>query len=436
MATPTVTPYGMGVRGNDSWATDERPKNWRDMILYLEPNGDAPLTAILAKLSKQSVNDPEFNWWEKTLPTQGGTVTNVYEDAGLANAYDASDDFAAGLNVYVKTAAAVMQEIRPGHQVLLRDVSDSTNDVNAKVTNVVINGANSYATCKLLEADGTGNGDLSNCDRIDVIGSINPEGGLIPQPVSYKPNKLYNYTQIFRTPLSITRTARKTRLRTGDQWREMRREALQLHSVEMEKALIYGIRTENTGDNGEPERTTWGLLDFIETNASVHNLDYTTDEDYDGQTWAAKGRDWLDESLEVIFRYGSRDRLAYCGSGALLGIQQLAQAGSQFTLDASTAAFGSKIVTWVTPFGNLHMKTHPLFSYNAADRNRMLILSPENLKERYIDQTHLKKDDSEKKAGQLGFDGTKEEFLTEMGLEIHHAFTHGILNGVGLANPS
>lgn len=434
---PTVAPYGMGVRGNDTWADYERPKNWRDMILYLAPNGDAPLTAILAKLSKSSVNDPEFNWWEKTLPTQGGTVTGVYEDLALSDDYDASDDFAAGLNVYVTAAANVIKEIRPGHQVLLRTTSNASNDVNAKVTHVEINGSSSFVTCKLLEADGTGDGDLSDCDRIDIIGNINPEGGLIPQPVSYKPNKLTNYTQIFRTPLSITRTARKTRLRTGDQWREMRREALQLHSIEMEKALIFGIKTENTGDNGEPERTTWGIIDYIQQNASAHDLDYVTDSGaaYDGKLWSEAGRDWMDEKLELIFRYGSRDRLAYCGSGALLGIQRLAQLYSTFNITPQTSAFGTSIVTWVTPFGNLHMKTHPLFTYNAADRNRMLIISPENLKERYIDQTHLKKDDSEKKAGQLGYDGTKEEFLTEMGLELHHAFTFGLLNGVGEDNP-
>jgi hypothetical protein len=61
----------LGMRGNDDWVTDQRPKNWREMILFLYPNGSAPLTAVLAKSAESSVDDPEFNWWTKTLGSYG-----------------------------------------------------------------------------------------------------------------------------------------------------------------------------------------------------------------------------------------------------------------------------------------------------------------------------------------------------------------------------
>ena len=35
-----------GLRGTGDWATDERPKNFREMILWRNPNGMAPLTAL------------------------------------------------------------------------------------------------------------------------------------------------------------------------------------------------------------------------------------------------------------------------------------------------------------------------------------------------------------------------------------------------------
>ena len=50
-----------GMRGTASWVTDQRPKNWREMILRLYPNGSAPLTAILALLKSERTSDPEFN---------------------------------------------------------------------------------------------------------------------------------------------------------------------------------------------------------------------------------------------------------------------------------------------------------------------------------------------------------------------------------------
>ena len=40
-----------GLRGTGDWATDERPKNFREMILWRNPNGSAPLTALLSKMA-------------------------------------------------------------------------------------------------------------------------------------------------------------------------------------------------------------------------------------------------------------------------------------------------------------------------------------------------------------------------------------------------
>ena len=77
----------LGMRGTGDWATDQRPYNWRDAILMLYPNGDAPLTAIMAKMKSEKTDDPQYHWWTKGLPTQRATVTEVYYNATLANAY-------------------------------------------------------------------------------------------------------------------------------------------------------------------------------------------------------------------------------------------------------------------------------------------------------------------------------------------------------------
>ncbi|KKL19948.1 hypothetical protein LCGC14_2460340 [marine sediment metagenome] len=198
---------------------------------------------------------------------------------------------------------------------MLRTSTVFADDTNAKVTGVLKNGASSYIACRLLEADPTTTG-LASCNTIIIIGNINAEGAAMPDSIAYDPNRLYNYTQIFRTPLEITRTARKTKLRTGDAYKEAKREALQLHSIEMEKAFLWGIRTENTGDNSKPERTTWGLIDFIRT-ANTSGLtegvtsDFTTEADFNDTAWIDGGEEWLDIQLEQIFRYGSDERMAF-----------------------------------------------------------------------------------------------------------------------------
>ena len=56
-----------GLRGTGDWGTDERPKNFREMILWRNPNGMAPITALLSKMKSESTSDPEFSWWEEEL---------------------------------------------------------------------------------------------------------------------------------------------------------------------------------------------------------------------------------------------------------------------------------------------------------------------------------------------------------------------------------
>lgn len=421
----------MGMRGTGDWVTDERPKNWREGILYLYPNGTAPLTAIMSKLGSQRVDDPEFNWWTKTLAQQGGAVTNVYTDVGLTTPYVSGG--VAGDTLYVNLAEAVADEFRTGHQALLRDASDLTVDVNAKVTNVVKNGASSYLAVRLLEADDNSvSNDISNVDNILIVGNINAEGAPMPDSVVYNPTKYYNYTQIFRTPLSITRTARKTRLRTRPAYQEAKREALEYHSIEIEKAIIFGIATENTGSNGKPERTTGGLINAIRTNAADNVDDYAQNTDYTGDSWLASGETWLDEQLEQIFRYGSMEKMAFVGSGALLGINRLAKTGAQINITPMTTSYGLRVMEWITPFGTIFMKTHPLFSFEATNRNSMLIIEPPMLKWRFIDDTHFIPDDG--RNGRVRTDSTEEEYLTEAGLEWHHAEKMGFLSGIGTDN--
>ena len=405
------------------------------MILRLYPNGDAPLTAILSKMGEERVTDPEYNWWTKKFPDQAGAVTAVYTDAALSTLYVSGG--VAGQTLYLKVTAAVCQEFRVGHQVLMRDASDYTVDVNGKVVSRNENGANSYIGVRLLEADDNSTShDLSDCDRVMIVGNINAEGATMPTGISYDPVKYNNYTQIFRTPLSITRTARETRLRTGDAYKEMKLEALELHGVEMEKAFIWGIPTEVTGDNGKPERTTGGLVHFLRTYVPANVNDFSLNSTYSGKAWtdAGGGKTWLEAYLEQLFRFGSKDKLVLCGSGALLGIQQLVEAFSHMTITPMTTAYGLRVSEWFTPFGTIYLKTHPLMSQETTTRYSMFLLEPSNMKYRYItDTTFYGEGGNTASAGNNANrrDGTDEEFLTECGLEFWHPDTFMFLNGVG-----
>lgn len=432
-----------GVRGSNDWSADQRPKNWRQSILYLFPNGRVPITAIQSMMKSESTNDPEFNWWTKVLATQSAAVTGVYTDSGLTTAYVSGAT--AGTTLYFKTSAADESHFRTGHQVLCRVSTDLTADVVGKVTSVVSAGASSYVAVKLLEADDNSTlatpKDLSDADTLKINGNINEEGGITPDAISYDPVKYFNYTQIFRTPLSMTRTAMKTKLRTGDQYRQAKEEALMYHGIEMEWSSLTGIKTESIGTGGKPERTTQGIVPFLRANNPSNIVDYTLDTNYSAQTWLAGGDDWLLDIMEILYRYddgNDSDYIMLAGSGTLKALERLVRNKGTFEITpGQNVGFGVKLRSWETSFGSVQIKTHPLFSYDPAMRNTAIFYKPKNMVYRYIDDTQFYGQQNKN----YGFttsgkriDGLNEEYLTEAGYEFHHPQSFMFAKGFGSTN--
>jgi len=415
----------LGMRGTGDWTGNERPESWREYMLYQNPNGDMPLTAITSKGRSRKVDDPKFHWFSKTMATQGSTVTGKYKNTALDSAYGGGDAAAVGAMIYAKMAEADLQHFRPGHTVLLVDISDDSVDAFGKVTAINANGADSFVAIKTRVAADAGN--VAACDYLQVVGNCNPEGSIIPDAIAYDSTEYYGYTQIFRTPTDITRTQSKTHLRIGDARVEAKRDAALYHGIEIERALLFGKYAKTIGDNRKPERTCDGAINFLRTNNSAGIVDYPSNTSLN---WLQGGEDWLDEQLETLFRYGRKTKLALCGTTALRGINRLVKVNGQFQFEAETAAYGLKVKRWITPYGDLIIQTHPLFSHQEARRKSMLILEPENLQFAYIDDTHFKSSKDVSSAGYSGYDGIKEEFLTEAGMEFHFPETMMYLTGL------
>lgn len=420
-----------GMRGSGEWNPDERPLNWRETIMYLYPNGRAPLTAILSMMGSEKTTDPTFNWWSKRLAEQGGDVTNVYTDSILSTVASTAA-LPAGTILYVKVAAAVVKEFRIGHQAALINIARPEHQVVGDVIQVSESGAESYICVKTLNAFPAGVAPNGTVNYIWVVGNANAEGATIPDSIAYDPKKYSNHTQIHRTPLSITRTAMKTKLRTKDGYQRARQEALEIHSIEMEKAFLFSEYGEDFVD-GKPKRFMRGFFpamrEYVPEN--VHN--YAYDADYAGVTWKVGGEDWLDQRLEEVHRYGKGERIFLMGSGALLGLKKTAAVRGTYEFTQAKGAYGISLTQWDTPWGTHYIKTHPLFAQNAAYRNTIAVITPEHFKIRHIDDTFFKKDD-EKSSRNNGRDGRDEEYLTENSLEYHFLDGMAVWHGVGLDN--
>ena len=421
----------LGMRGTGDWSASERPENWRQGILRLYPNGSMPLTAIMSMMGSEKTDDVNFHWWTKGLPTQGGPAAGVFTDFQLSVAYVSGG--VKGQIVYVQAAEAVVQEFKVRHLAKLVKNNDARYATIGKVVDRVTNGDNSYLAVLLLE-DADATFDLDEVDYVTVAGNVNAQGATIPDAIAYNPVEHVNKTHIFRTALSITRTARRTRLRTVDAYKEAKRECLELHGIEIEKAFMDSVMSERLGDNGKPETTTRGLVPTIFEFASENVKHFPTDVNFTGDTWLEGGQQWINENLELATRFGSGERLVIAGSGAVLGLQNLVQASSQMSITPRTVSYGLKVGEWFNPFGTLFIKTHPLWSMDPSRRYDMMVFDPAMLRTRFVDDTFFKGAESERKNVNNSVDGSEEEYVSELGLEHHHEQTFAYWSGVGRDN--
>lgn len=380
----------MGMRGTGNWATNQVPESWAQYILYEYPNGSAPLYAMTSMFRQESVDSYKYHWWSKTLPTQAGDAA-VYIDAALSTLYvyathQATNGSAEDV-VYVAVAEALAKEFNAGALALLRDSDQLTVDVHGRVVDTFYNGANSWVAVKLLEDDDnhstSATYNLATVDRIMRYSSAYPEGSTAPPAVMYDPDEYDNVVQNFRNTLDMTQTALATHLRTGDAYKEAKRETAELHAIDFEKTGFWGFKYEGTGDNGKPLRTTQGIIPFVTENASANVVDYLTDtgSDYAGKTWLQAGKKFLNTYLTQLFRYvNGGEVVAFCGDAAMLAIMELAEAYSDINLTPGTVSYGIDVVTWQIPAGKVHLKTHPLFSHETTNQRMLIALNPRNCK--------------------------------------------------------
>lgn len=445
MAT-TLTPFP-GIRGTADWITNMRPESWRQTLAILDVNGDLPFTALTNMMESEQVDDPHFHYWVRIRPKQYGDLTGKYSDAALSTSYTSGGT--DGSIIYAKMAAAQAKEFKNDHVVMFRKGGsmaaqgsgdpDYDLDVNALVTNVVINGASSYVECKLLEADDNSSvNTLANADTLLIIGTAHREGAPRPDPIAYEPMEMENLTQIFRNSVGETRTAMRTKIRTEAQYQQALAECLWLHGVEMEKTFMYG-KYKTTVEGGKKKRYTMGFVPYVKTYApSDHLLNFITDTDplIKQKDWAStEAYDWFEKKLGIIFKYGSRRKLAVAGAGALIGINRMARALGVMELTTADDMFGTQITRIVTAVGEIYLKTHPLFSLDPTSYNTLLIGEFEKAKYRYIDDTFFKGDpDNWRKSTETGSDSIEEEYLTEAGLEFPEPELFSYINGVGKTN--
>lgn len=411
----------LGMRTTANFVTNQRPENWRESIALMYPNSsrvrEAPLTALTSVMKTRKVDDPVFHWWEKSLNNRRFLLTAALgvTAAGAAGTLSVDANFNAATGVKMNDLLFLEQT---GEIVRVSVDPSATNAI------AVIRGAQTGGSGLALDPAVAGVNPYAM-----VIGSAFEEGSQAPTGVNFDPNDRFNYTQIFRSTLEGTRTAMKTRLRTGDQVNEAKRECLEYFSVDMERGFWFGKRGSTTV-NGKPWRMMDGVIQQI-ANASGANI-ITADASLGADM------DWLMAQMEVWFRQGSSEKMFFAGSGALLTLGEIVRKNSQLTIQSGMKEYGMEVTKITTPFGQLTGVVHPLFSQMQGGSNggtpfysynhAMAILDMDSIKYVYFDDVTYQRDITP-----VGLDGQKSGYIAEVSIEVSFPQTHFLIKNLAKA---
>jgi len=379
-----------GLRGTGDWGVDERPKNFREMILWRNPNGQAPLTALMSKMKTEKTDDPEFSWWEEQLDVVRVVVVGAQTSGDTA-----------------------MEVVSGGFKLVIGDLLlVSKTEVAAYDNELIEVGAVASDTAFTIVRGAAGStaAAMAGGETLTKIGNVFAEGTVSPTVTNENPVKLKNFAQIFKTAYELTGTVQVTRARTGDPLKNDKKRKMFAHSVALEMAYLFGKNFETTGANGKPKRYLGGLREFIVTNAKVFTVAATEDT-------------FLDDTFKV-FDYDSgttgNERLVFAGNGYLNNLNKLAKNSSstRINFDSVVRVFGMELQRWILPQGTFFIRSHPLMNTHNIYTDSAFFIDPSSIVYRPLRDTkpedNIQANDADTRKGQ---------WFTEAGIEVRHEGT-------------
>lgn len=348
-----------GLRATGDFGTDERPKDFREMILFRNPKGTSPIFALSARSKKRSVSDPEFAWWDEPNVNVRLQVNGSHASGLTVIAVDSSDPDTTTTDRQYGTA----RHLKAGD--ILQVEKTETDTYDNELLQVVSVLSDTQFTVKRGVAGSTA-ATIADDSYLTLIGSAYAEGTDAPAATTRNPLKFYNYTQIFKDTYELSKTADVTKTRTGNAWSNDKKRKTFDHARNIEWAMLFGRRYETTGDNGKPLRFMGGLRSFIpDSRTTIFATNITVNT--------------LLDAVYPVFDFDSPagdERIAFCGNGALNALNKAIQSdgNTEVTFEGPVEVFGMNFRKFVMPQVVLYLKTHPLMNQHGRYTNSMFVM--------------------------------------------------------------
>jgi len=370
---------------------DEKIIDMDPKMRLLDPDS-TQFTTMTQRMPSRMATREKFNWLEEAYISDVYTASAYTSGAATIVLSGANDIYAIQVN-------DVLRNMRTGQACI--------------VTAVTVGTATIAVTWQGTNAAGNAG------DKLLFVGSAHLQGGALPLP-KYSQRVLgYNYTQIFRTSWSFTRTATAIDLYGGQEpAKEAARKAVE-HKRELEHNGFFGSRFFLTGGTA-PQGGSGGLLDFIVTNKQSVGGELTSD--------------FLDLWLATVLSKGTSDMVIFTGTIGAYYISRFNRAGQgAFWKPDNTSVHGVQVDGFISGVFGYQIpvvvkKEWANYPSGANGYNGLLFAVDMS----YVERRPLRDSDTKLLNDRQpnGEDRVASEYLTEMGWEIAQERTHGVLTGI------
>jgi len=370
-----------GLRGTGDWSTDERPKDFRESILFYNPNGTAPIFALTGKAGKKTVTDPQFFWWSEPNTLWRGLTSGALVSTDTTITLTPSDP----TNTTPGALWSAASHLKSGDLLLVEPATDAPQfGVGFNEIIQVDTALSDTQFTAIRGAGGTTAASIGSGTFLTLIGSAFAEGTGAPRAVTRNPIKYTNFTQIFKDTYELTGTVTETFARTGDPWSNDKKRKMFDHARAIEEAILYGTPSESVGPNGKPLRTMGGLRNFFPTAApNTSTITNTT-------VWTSGGTSFptpptpttvfsLLDAIEPVFDIdteGGDTRIMFAGNQAIVELNKILQASTNLRINFSQEikVYGLDFKELILPRGRILLRSHPLLSRHPLYKKSGFIL--------------------------------------------------------------
>ena len=410
-----------------------RQFNRSDKIIWMS-QAHAPLLNIMSrKLMKKVTDDPEYKHWSDVELTYKGSLKG-------SNATGTTDAAISTSSVYFKgTNLGIM--VQPGGGLYIE--SAQTNQTN---TSAALHGETCICVSKVsndvIKVDrGGGDGTLAtNVTAASTktltwvaLGITYPEGAETGLGFTETMTEDGNYIENIKFPWSATDTNIKTKFYGGNDFQHQGRKARDHFMRIIENKFFFGHKYKKFKD-GEPMRFTGGAIEYI---LGGNNVGYESTKDMvngDGSKryWkigavAKLTKANVNKFVEQLFRYGSKNKVAFCAPGFLTVFQSLFD--SSLRLQNGETSYKLAITRYESSHGVLDLVSDPVF-YDIHEYD-VVVIDTDYAMYRYIPEMdiHIDKGPNGKGIQSNAAKRMTYQMYAQIGFDITFPNSHAYITG-------